>query len=134
MEHERLEVYQCAVKLNREVRKHVLGSGLDFGTRDQLLRAMLSISANIAEGTGRRSGNEARYHYNVARGSAIECLSILDVIVPERGFHVIEPKWRAELVSISKMLYILIHRATLLQDRRAARALGTGKPSVARHL
>ena len=46
---------------------------------DQLDRASLSIALNIAEGAGRAGRDQAR-HYAIARGSAFECLAVLDLL------------------------------------------------------
>lgn len=51
----------------------------DFGLRDQMRRAAISIMANIAEGHGRRSRTEFANFLNIARGSAIELQSHLYV-------------------------------------------------------
>src|SRR5512138_754196 len=47
--------------------------------RDQLTRASLSISLNIAEGVGRVSAPDRAHFFAVARGSAMECSAIVDV-------------------------------------------------------
>lgn len=47
---------------------------------DQLKRASTSITLNIAEGAGKVSKAEAAHHYAIARGSAMECSAILDVL------------------------------------------------------
>src|SRR5204863_3562972 len=46
---------------------------------DQLDRASLSVPLNIAEGAGRSGRDQAR-HYAIARGSAFECLAVLDLL------------------------------------------------------
>lgn len=51
----------------------------DFGWRDQMRRAAVSIMANIAEGHGRRTESEFANFLNIARGSAIEVQSHLYV-------------------------------------------------------
>ena len=49
----------------------------DYGLRDQIQRASVSIMANIAEGCGRRSDKEFANFLNIARGSASEVQSHL---------------------------------------------------------
>ena len=51
----------------------------DFGLRDQVRRAAVSIMANIAEGFGRRSYKEFANFLNMAHGSAAEVQSHLYV-------------------------------------------------------
>jgi four helix bundle protein len=47
-----------------------------FGLADQFRRAALSISSNIAEGSGRETPKEFRHFLSVAKGSAYETVSI----------------------------------------------------------
>ena len=49
----------------------------DFGLRDQIGRASVSIMANIAEGHGRRTRTEFANFLNLSRGSAAEVQSHL---------------------------------------------------------
>jgi four helix bundle protein len=49
----------------------------DFGLKDQIRRASVSIMANIAEGHGRRTKIEFANFLNIARGSAAEVQSHL---------------------------------------------------------
>jgi four helix bundle protein len=49
----------------------------DFGLRDQVRRASVSIMANIAEGFGRHSDKEFANFLNIAHGSASEAQSHL---------------------------------------------------------
>ena len=48
-----------------------------FGLTNQLRRASSSISANIAEGFGRRSTNDKLHFYTIAYGSLLEVKSFL---------------------------------------------------------
>lgn len=49
----------------------------DYGLKDQIRRASVSIMANIAEGHGRRTNVEFANFLNIARGSAAEVQSHL---------------------------------------------------------
>lgn len=51
----------------------------DYGLRDQIRRASVSIMANIAEGHGRRSNVEFANFLNIARGLTAEVQSHLYV-------------------------------------------------------
>lgn len=51
----------------------------DFGLRDQIRRASVSIMANIAEGHGRRTNAEFANFLNIARGLTAEVQSHLYV-------------------------------------------------------
>jgi four helix bundle protein len=51
----------------------------DYGLRDQIRRASVSIMANIAEGFGRRSDKEFANFLNMAHGSVSEVQSHLYV-------------------------------------------------------
>ena len=49
--------------------------------RDQLNRASLSISANIAEGNGRFTKSDRKHFFIIARGSVQECVPLLELAV-----------------------------------------------------
>ncbi len=49
----------------------------DYGLRDQIRRASVSIMANIAEGHGRWTNIEFASFLNIARGSVVEVQSHL---------------------------------------------------------
>jgi four helix bundle protein len=53
----------------------------DFGLRDQLQRAAVSIPTNIAEGFERSSRKEYMHFLNIAKGSTEEVRSLLRVAV-----------------------------------------------------
>ena len=52
----------------------------DFGLRDQLQRAAVSVMSNIAEGFERTSKAEKRHFYCIARASAGEVRSLLYIV------------------------------------------------------
>ena len=53
----------------------------EFGLKQQLRRADVSVSSNIAEGSGRKSAVERRRFYEIARSSVIEIDSQLEAAV-----------------------------------------------------
>ena len=53
----------------------------DYSFKDQLLRATISITNNIAEGFDRGSSKELRQFLIIARGSAAEVRSMLQINV-----------------------------------------------------
>jgi four helix bundle protein len=80
----------------------------DFGLRDQIRRASVSIMANIAEGYGRRSDKEFSNFLNIAHGSIAETQSHLYVALdlnylPEDDFG----KLYSLLDEVSKMIMSL---------------------------
>jgi four helix bundle protein len=58
-----------------------IAPALSANLRDQLLRASSSAVLNAAEGFGSASRGVKRRHYEIARGSAMECVAILDLAV-----------------------------------------------------
>ncbi|HEX7997531.1 MAG TPA: four helix bundle protein [Pyrinomonadaceae bacterium] len=78
---EDLMVWQRGIELVKQVYL-VTGDGdlkKDFGLRDQLRRAAVSIPTNIAEGFERSSRKEYLLFLNIAKGSAGEVRSLLRV-------------------------------------------------------
>lgn len=77
---QKLDVYRCAIEfvglavpLSETVPKGFAALG------DQLRRASASIPLNIAEGSG-KFDKDARRFYAIARGSALECAAIIDML------------------------------------------------------
>jgi four helix bundle protein len=80
--YERLDAYQYAIAFVRLALPLTRKPPAGFAPlAEQLRRAAASIPLNIAEGSG-RFGDDGRRFYAIARGSALECASILDVMEP----------------------------------------------------
>ena len=77
---EKLEVYQDAIELANqiyEISKPFPRNEI-FGITNQLRRASISISSNIAEGSSR--GKKEFIHFlNIALGSSYECVPLLEI-------------------------------------------------------
>jgi four helix bundle protein len=50
-----------------------------FGLTNQMRRAAISITSNIAEGFGRQTGKDKAHFYTIAKGSLLEVQSQLQV-------------------------------------------------------
>jgi four helix bundle protein len=77
---ERLTVWQRSVDLYVTIRSiaDALPMRAQHSLADQLRRAALSISANIAEGTGREGTRESKQFFNIAKASVYEVVSLLE--------------------------------------------------------
>ncbi|MBE9002129.1 four helix bundle protein [Nostoc sp. UIC10630] len=78
---EDLKVWQKGIDLVKQIYLRTKEGELsrDFGLRDQLRRASVSILTNIAEGFERYSRKEYLNFLNIAKGSAGEVRSLLRV-------------------------------------------------------
>ena len=80
----------------------------DYGLKDQMLRAAVSIPSNIAEGSERNSIPDFQRFINIAKGSAAELRTQL-YIAQEVGIVAAEESQKLlhEIKSISRMLQAL---------------------------
>jgi four helix bundle protein len=79
--HERLDVYKLSlqyVAYAYQLSAHLHGK--HRFAKEQLLRASQSIVLNIAEENGKSSSPDRRRFFEIARGSALECAAIQDVL------------------------------------------------------
>ena len=106
---EELRVYQAAIEFMSYVFQLTKSwpSLYRYSLVDQLHRAALSISLNIAEGSGKTS-KDFQHFLSIARGSCYECVAIFTVVkneklLPDAEFeHVYD-----QLDHISRMLTAL---------------------------
>ncbi len=73
---EELIVWQKSIEIAVQLYKH-FDKHPDFGFTNQLKRASISISNNIAEGFERNSNKDFNRFLNIAKGSASEVKSML---------------------------------------------------------
>ena len=112
---EKLEVYLKAKTFNKQVYTYLQGQKeLDRTTKDQFRRASFSIMLNIAEGSSRFSKADRKNFFIIARGSAFECVAILEFLKEENlmpsGLHN-ELYQKAE--ELSKMLFAMIKNLSI---------------------
>lgn len=80
---QQLHVYQASIQLAAaafDITGRLPDRSGHNDLADQLWRASASIPLNIAEGAGRRTAADKARHYAIARGSAMECAAVLDVL------------------------------------------------------
>jgi len=106
---QKLNVYQKAKAYNFEITDLLETVHFDRHIVDQLKRASFSIMLNIAEGTSRYSSKDKRNFFIISRGSAFECVAILEFLFESNKIN--EKTYEnllSKLEEISKMLYALI--------------------------
>jgi four helix bundle protein len=78
--HERLDVYRAAIDYVGWAYRFCEGLPGLRNAKDQLLRASQAIPLNIAEGNGKATDGDRRRYFEIARGSALGCGAIQDVL------------------------------------------------------
>ncbi|MFH0790090.1 MAG: four helix bundle protein [Candidatus Omnitrophota bacterium] len=77
---ENLDVYQKAIVFADEISNLTEDfSKGNYYLTDHLNRAALSIATNIAEGNGRYGKADRKNFFRISRGSAFECVPILEL-------------------------------------------------------
>lgn len=78
---EKLDVWKKSVDLCEEllILADRVGQSDRYSLGEQLRRAAISVSNNIAEGGGRNYKKEKVYFYNIARGSIYEIVNLLEI-------------------------------------------------------
>jgi four helix bundle protein len=103
---EKLDVYRLAIGCVAWVYEWAANlDGVHRAARDQWLRASQSIPLNIAEGNGKTADADRRRYFEIARGSALECAAIQDVLVVGKALAEDESRNRkTELDRMAAML------------------------------
>ena len=78
---EKLDVWKKSVDLCEQllILADCLGRSDRYSLGEQLKRAAISVSNNIAEGGGRNTKKEKTYFYNIAKGSFYEVVNLLEI-------------------------------------------------------
>jgi four helix bundle protein len=119
-DHERLDVYRLSIEyvaFSYDLAKTLAGTNRH--ARDQWLRAAQSIPLNIAEGNGKQSLKDKNRFFEIARGSALECAAIHDVLrVCDAIDDDANQLGKSNLKRILSMLTRLIQRTTGVSEER----------------
>lgn len=106
--YESLEVWQKSVDLSVCIYKSMRDCR-DYGFKDQICRASVSVPSNIAEGMERDSVKETIHFLHIAKGSCAEVRTQL--LIAQRVGYLEEPtfvEFKEHAESISRMLHGLI--------------------------
>lgn len=110
---EGLRAYEVAQQLVSEVESILREVRLDFSDADQLKRAAESVLLNLSEGGAHYAPGKKAYHYQLARGSAGECIGSLTRI-ERRGYG----KSIARARRTANMCCILLTALIKAQEKR----------------
>ena len=74
LNHKKLDVWNKSIELTKKIYKITdkLPSSENYGLISQLRRASVSVPSNIAEGSARKSKNERKRFFEIARSSLVE--------------------------------------------------------------
>ena len=107
---EKLEVWRRSSRLCSELYKS-LSELKDYGFRNQITRAALSVPSNIAEGFERKSEKEKANFLHYAKGSLGEVRTQLLIGIDIGYIDAEQGKiWVQETIELSKMLAALAHK------------------------
>ena len=119
-DHERLDVYRLSIEyvaFSYGIAKGL--GGVNRQARDQWLRAAQSIPLNIAEGNGKQSLKDKNRYFEIARGSALECAAIHDVLrVCDAIDAESDQRGKSDLKRIVSMLTRLVQRTQAVSEAR----------------
>jgi four helix bundle protein len=78
--HEKLDVYRMSLEYVGWAYQYCDKLKGHRNAKDQLLRASQALPLNIAEGNGKATNGDRRRFFEIARGSALECGAVQDVL------------------------------------------------------
>jgi four helix bundle protein len=126
---EDLQIWKLSLKLTREIYDLTSRKDFskDFGLRDQIRRAIISVSSNIVEGFEKNNNNEFIRFLGMAKGSVGEVRNQLYIALTIRYVEQEElDQLHANLDQLSKQIGGFIK---YLEDKRRDRQFIKKKPS-----
>ncbi len=120
--HDKLDVHRLSIHYGANVYEKADSlPGVHRPARDQWLRASQSIPLNIAEGNGKTAQADRRRYFEIARGSALECAAIQDVLVVGKALEKAQSRERkTELDRMAAMLSRLGGRGYCVKEDSVA--------------
>jgi four helix bundle protein len=113
LEHKSLDVWKLGIELVAQIYDitEQFPKSEQFGLTNQLRRASVSISSNIAEGSSRISPKERFRFYEIARSSLVEVDTQFEIAMK------VEYVTRTDLTQIAGMLNHLFAKLTNLMNK-----------------
>ncbi len=134
LRHRNLEIWKQGVSLFQKV--HALAKQFPrfegASIRDQLIRAALSVPANIAEGSGRATTKDFAHFLTIAQGSLVEVDSHL-VAASSIGYCEYPPQLARQIVSLLKMIKAFRENLATPRDWHCERSQSASPPPQAVH-
>lgn len=109
----RLDCYRVVVELAAMSARLIPRGHRDL--RSQLSRAAASVALNLAEGAGRRASADKAHFYAIARGSAMECAAVVDLV------RSLELAPASQCKQAQGLLVRVVQMLSKLEDRVTAR-------------
>jgi four helix bundle protein len=129
--HERLDVHRAAIEYVGWAYRYCEAVKGHRNAKEQLLRASQVIPLNIAEGNGKATDGDQRRYFEIARGSALECGAIQEVLEVCGAMSADENvKAKEVLDRIVAMLTRLDRRGYAVREERAEYAAARIDPDA----
>lgn len=114
-----LVVWQKSIDLIKSAYQHAdaLPKSEEFNLKQQLKRAVVSVSLNIAEGKSRRTAKDFLHFLNIANASLAETEAIL-LICSELGYLKSLDQLFSDIEGLSKMINSLISKLKSGQNEK----------------
>ena len=107
----KLRVWQEGVNLATDIYKITRREPFskDFGLSNQIQKAAVSVASNIAEGDERGTNKESIYFFNVAKGSAAEVITQLNIAhnigyIEKSTLEILEERTRKISASLKNLI------------------------------
>lgn len=108
-DHDKLKVYQESIRFVAWANGLLDSLPKSIAAHQQLDRAATSVPLNIAEGNGKYTPADHCRYFDIVRGSALDCLARLDVLVAKNRMEKAKAdEGKSSLVEIVSMLVGLI--------------------------
>jgi four helix bundle protein len=112
LDDEKLDGYRCAIEHLAFVFRSIPTVPRGYSALvDQWRRAAMSVPLNIAEAVGKTSDADRNNRYAIARGEAMECGAILDVV------RLIDAVPEAELAAAKQLLVRVVGMLSKLTSK-----------------